>query len=125
MPGGRRDPTSYDEILRRTVPDPDLGFRPSLEEEQLSRHRFGESTEHRPRPLTAAERRTLDRVKSALEADPALDLTYVELWIDGRELILIGSVPGPSTSARIVDIACAVEGVERVDNELVIRRGAQ
>ena len=120
MPNGRRDPTSYDEILRRTVPDPDLGFRPTAEEERLSRHRFGESTEHRPRPLTPTERRTLDKVTAALDADPTLDLTHVELGIDGRELILIGSVPGPSTSARIADTACAIDGIDRVDNQLVI-----
>ena len=83
---------------------------------------MGEPTEHRPRPLTPSERRTLDRVSAALDADPTLDLQHVELWIDGRELILIGFVPGPSTSARIVDIACAVDGVDRVDNQLIIRQ---
>jgi hypothetical protein len=121
MSGGRRDLASYDDILRRTVPEPDLSFRPSRDEEKLSRHRFGVPTEHRVRPLSVLERRTLERVEVALDSDPTLDLSGVEIAIDGREIVLLGSVPGPSTSVRIEDIVGAIDGVDRIDNALVIR----
>lgn len=118
----RRTPTSYDEITRHTVPDPDLSFRPSHDEEQLSRHRFGAATEHRPHPLTPRERVLRDRVCVALDADPQLDLSDVTVDIDEREIVLLGTVPGPATAIRIEEIASAVPGVWRVDNQLVVRR---
>ena len=116
----KQEPASYEEIVRRTVPDPVLAFKPSLEEEQRSRHRFGAATEHRIHPLTEAERITLARVEEALGADPELDLDGVEVDIDGRELVLRGTVPGRATWVRIAEVAGVVEGVDRIDNQLVI-----
>ena len=120
---GRSDktPSSYDEILRRTVVNPDTSMRPSREEEMLSRHRFGEATEHRPRPLTQTELELLDRVRRTLMADPGLDLTNVEIMVDGRCVVLTGDVPGIATSVRIADVAAALPGVDGVDNQLVVR----
>jgi len=115
-----RTPASYDEILRSTVPEPDLSFRPTREEEALSLHRFGVSTEHRPRPLSADELHTLERVRDALIADGTLELHAVELAIEGSTLILLGTVPGPATSVRIEDIAGCVEGVDTIHNELIV-----
>jgi hypothetical protein len=120
---GRSDktPSSYDEILRRTVVNPDTSMRPSREEEMLSRHRFGEATEHRPRPLTKTELELLDRVRRTLMADPGLDLTNVEITVDGRCVVLTGDVPGIATSIRIADLVGALHGVDGVDNQLVVR----
>lgn len=120
---GRSDktPSSYDEILRRTVVNTDTSMRPSREEEMLSRHRFGEATEHRPRPLTNTELELLDRVRRTLMADPGLDLTNVEIMVDGRCVVLTGDVPGIATSIRIADLAGALHGVDGVDNQLVVR----
>jgi BON domain len=115
-----RDPSSYDDIVRRTVVDP-LGLRPSREEELLARHRAGVITEHLPHPLSEAEREALARADAALAADPALDLSDVKLAIDGRELIVTGTVPGPATLARIEDVALEVEGIDRIDNQLIVR----
>lgn len=123
MRGDRPEP-SYDRIVRRTVVDPDLGFRPTPEEEALARHRCGQPSEHHIHPLSKAERATLARVDAALNADPTLDLRDVQIGIDGRELILTGTVPGPGTAARIADVAGAVDGVDRIDNQLVIIHGA-
>lgn len=117
----RRTPTSYDEIERRTVATPDLSHRPTHEEEQASRHRFGPPTEHPPHPLSARERRVLDNVRHALAADPALDLDEVSVEIDDDEIVLSGCVPGPATAIRIEEIAGAVTGVHRVDNQLIVR----
>ena len=116
-----KTPSSYDEILRRTVVSPDTSMRPSREEEMLARHRFGEATEHRPRPLTKAELDLLDRVRRTLMADPGLDLTNVEIMVDGRCVVLTGDVPGIATSVRIADVAAALPGVDGVDNQLVVR----
>ncbi len=120
MRGDRPAEPSYDRIVRRTVVDPDGSLRPTPEEEALARHRCGQPSEHPIHPLSKAERATLARVDAALGDDPTLDLSDVQIGIDGRELILTGSVPGPGTAARIVDIAGAVEGIDRIDNQLVI-----
>jgi len=118
----RRPPQSYDEISRATVANPDLSYRPTHEEERLSRHRFGASTEHRPHTVTPAERALHETVMEALHADGAIDLTDVLVEIDDQEVVLCGTVPGPATAIRIEEIAGAVAGVRRVDNQLVSRR---
>jgi hypothetical protein len=117
----RKTASSYDEITRRTVPNPDSSMRPSREEELLARHRFGEPTEHRPRPLTSAERALLERVHRALIADPRIDLRDVDVVIDGRCVVLTGDVPGDATSIQIAHIVSSLEGVDSVDNQLVVR----
>jgi hypothetical protein len=117
----RRTPTSYDEIERRTVATPDLSYRPTHDEEQASRHRAGLPTEHPPHALSARERGVLDRVRHALAADPVLDLGDVVVEIDQDEIVLRGSVPGPATAIRIEEVAAAVSGVARIDNQLTVR----
>jgi len=117
----RKTASSYDEITRRTVPNPDSSMRPSREEEMLAKHRFGEATEHRPRPLTPSEQATLERVRRALIADPGLALRHVNVSMDGRCVVLTGDVPGEATSIRIQEIAASLEGVDTVDNQLVVR----
>jgi len=96
-------------------------MRPSREEELLARHRFGEPTEHRPRPLTEAERELLERVRRALIADPRIDLRHVDVHVDFRCVVLTGDVPGEATSIQIEHIVSSLEGVDSVDNQLVVR----
>ena len=103
------------------MPEPNSSFRPTIEEEHLSRHRAGKQADHVPHEATEAERTTLADVRVALEADPAIDLSNVRLAMDGRELVIKGNVPGPATSARIEDVAARVRGVDRIDNQLAIR----
>lgn len=117
----RHTPKSYDEIIRSTVMSPDLSYRPSHEEEQRSRHRFGEATEHRPHAVTATERALRDRVCHCLAADSAIDLSDVTVEVDRDEVVLLGTVPGPATAIRIEEIAAATPGVYRVDNQLIVR----
>ncbi len=96
-------------------------MRPSREEELLAKHRFGEPTEHRPRPLTPSERALLDRVRIALVADPGIDLRHVNVGVDFRTVVLTGDVPGDATSIRIEQIVGSLEGVDQIDNQLVVR----
>jgi osmotically-inducible protein OsmY len=117
----RRVAKSYDEIARNTVRNPDTSFRPSQEEEQLARHRFGQPTEHRLHALSARESELLERVERALVADVNLDLEGVSVDIDDEEVVLTGRVPGPATAIRVQEIAGAVLGVRSVDNQLVVR----
>jgi hypothetical protein len=117
----RKTPTSYDEIVRSTVRGPGLARPPSHDEEQGARHRFGESTEHRAHPLSATERELLERVRHALAADPALDLSDVCVDVDRHDVVLTGTVPGPATAIRVEEIAAAIQGVYGVDNQLTVR----
>jgi osmotically-inducible protein OsmY len=121
MSADRRNASSYDEIVRRTVPQPDSSFRSTIDEEHLSRHRAGKAADHVSHEATETERATLAKVVAKLEADHAIDLTNVRLSMDGRELVIKGNVPGPATSARIEDVAGHIDGVDRIDNQLAIR----
>ena len=85
----RRNASSYDEIVRRTVPA-QSGFRASIEEEHLSRHRAGKAADHVPHAQTDEERETLTRVVAMLENDPAIDLSE----FDSRWM-------GASSSSRV------------------------
>jgi osmotically-inducible protein OsmY len=117
VPGSR--PKSYDEIVRATVPEPDSGFRPTRDEEQLARHR--DPDDHSTHGHTQRELDTLARVEAALRADPNIDTSDVHLDIDREALVITGTVPGTSTSARIDDVVGAIDGVERIANQLIVR----
>lgn len=117
----RKTPTSYDEIVRGTVPGAGGTTYPSHDDEQGARHRFGEPTEHRPHPMSPYERDLCQRVRDALAADPALDLSEVTIDVDLHEVVLTGYVPGPATAIRIEEIAAAIPGVSSVDNQLTVR----
>jgi osmotically-inducible protein OsmY len=121
MSADRRNASSYDEIVRRTVPQPDASFRSTSDEEHLSRHRAGKAADHVAHAPTADEHATLAKVRATLAADPSIDLSNVSLMMDGRELVIKGNVPGPATSARIEDVAGHIDGVDRIDNQLAIR----
>lgn len=63
----------------------------------------------------------MDRVSTALDSDPTLDLTGVVLEVRGGCVMLYGTVPGPATAVRIEEIVGDVTGVGSVDNQLAIR----
>lgn len=112
---------SYEKIVRRTVPEPDLGVQPAKDEQDLARHRAGAAADHVAHSQTPAEQRTLAAALAALSSEPSIDMNHVRVGIDGRELVLKGDVPGPATRARIDAIANQVDGVDRVDNQLAVR----
>ena len=98
---------SYDEIVRRTVPDPDSSFRPTKEQEQQAREGF--------RMLDEDEHALHDRVMAALRG------TDVDIEIDRARVTLRGQVASGAELTSIEDRVRAVEGVGDIKNELVIR----
>lgn len=114
----RRDaaPTSYDDIARATVPNPDGSTRPSREQIRTSRAAGGAPAH----AMTAEERSTVERIRTALANEGHTDTQHVEIVVQGTIALLRGTVPGPSTSARIEDVAGQVDGVTEVWNELEI-----
>lgn len=94
---------SYEKIVQRTDLD-------------------GASAEPVAHPLTITERKTLLAALKALSGEPTIDMNNVRVGIAGRELLLKGHVPGLATRARIEAIAEQVEGIDRVDNQLAVRR---
>jgi hypothetical protein len=118
MPNERsRIPCSYDEIVRRTVVDPDSSFRPSQRQE-------AEADEpHRAERVNAQmsdrERDLYARLAGVLLADTSLGEIGFE--VEDGTVTLQGSVRDARAITHIEDLARGVEGVDRVVNRLVVR----
>jgi hypothetical protein len=104
-------PKSYDEIVRKTVPEPDSSFRPTPDQERVAYEGF--------RALDADEQALFDRVNSVL-ASSGHDLQHVAVEVERDSVILRGSVRDEAALARVLEIVRNVEGVDAVDDELVI-----
>lgn len=76
-------PPSYDDITRRTVPEPDSSFRPTKDQERAAFE--GE------RVLSSDERALYDKVSNALRSS-RLDISEVSIEIDGTKVTLRGRV---------------------------------
>lgn len=110
----RRAPQSYDEIIRRTVPDPDSSTRPTVRQEELAREGF--------RTMDADERALQARVVDALE-DLLAGCNAIcdfDVEIDRDTVILGGQVPDVEMLNRIERIVEDVDGVSHVVNRLVV-----
>jgi osmotically-inducible protein OsmY len=103
-------PTSYDDITRSTVPDPDGSIRPSRE--QVERAFDGTHTR------TQDDLRLLAAVQSAVHAHADGARVGVEVR-DGR-VELRGSVSQSPSISELEDRVRAVEGVQSVENKLVV-----
>jgi osmotically-inducible protein OsmY len=100
-------PSSYDDIVRRTVPNPDSSFRPSKLQEQQAREGF--------RMLDEDEHELHDRVRAALGG------AQIDVEIDRKRVILRGHVANGAMYSQLEDRVRAVEGVDEVENGLIIR----
>jgi hypothetical protein len=96
---------TYDEITRKTVPNPDSSFRPSPEQVQQAHDGF--------RALDADEQALTERARTAVGAI-ANGIT-VEVTRD--RITLRGKVKDAETLARISD---AVRDLGTIDDQLVI-----
>jgi len=104
-------PKTYDEIARRTVPEPDGGWRPTPEQVQRTREGM---IDHSPE-----ETELLGRVRDALTA-AHIDLSHVQLEIDHEQVIVRGEVKRMGEMVEIENVIAAVPGVETVVDLLVI-----
>lgn len=107
----KRPPPSYDDIVRRTVPDPDSSWRPSKGEEDQARQGF--------RASDPGEHALFERVRDALRAS-GLDVDRVGIEVDGERVILRGSVRDALALRKLPELARQVDGVADVVDHLVI-----
>jgi osmotically-inducible protein OsmY len=110
MPGRNREtPRTYDEIVRKTVPDPDSSQRPTARQEQLAYEGF--------RAMDDAESALHHRVIAELASigEPGIDVE-----IDRETATLRGRVRNAATIALVEETVRGVDGVERIVNRLVV-----
>jgi osmotically-inducible protein OsmY len=112
MPRPPRVAESYDEILRRTVVEPDSSFRPTQQQEKAAY----EGT----RIMDADEQRLFDRVSPAVSGVGDVDTSNVKLEIERDRVILRGSVREASAFDRLERAVHGVDGVGEVVNYLVV-----
>lgn len=97
--------TTYDEITRKTVPEPDSSFRPSPEQVKQAKEGF--------RALDADEQALEARVRSVVGSGVSVEVTR-----DG--VTLRGSVD-QATANGLADRVRAIDGVGSVDDQLVVK----
>jgi hypothetical protein len=98
-------PKSYDEITRKTVPEPDSSWRPSPEQVKQAHEGF--------RAMDAGEQQLHARVSAAVGAGIAVE-------VDGDRVTLRGQVADAEALRRIPELARGVDGVASVDDQLVV-----
>ena len=104
---------TYDDIVRKTVPNPDSSFRPSKDQERQAYEGF--------RAMDPEEQVLQGRVTQALAAS-GIDLSQVMVEVEGDDVILRGKVSDPQMLDRIPMIVHGVEGVKDVVDWLVVAR---
>lgn len=105
---------TYDEIVRRTVPQMNLGFRPSAQDERESLRG--------PRALAADERELEARVRAALRVALGADAEAITIDIVPHQVTLGGRVPTAEHARIAGDVTASLSGVEGLDNQLVVSR---
>ncbi len=106
-------PPTYDEITRRTVPEPDSSrkFRPTAEQVRQAREGF--------RALDPDEQQLTDRIRQVLAATGA-DGAHVDVEVDRAQVTLRGEVPDGAALARVSDAVRGIDGVDELVDQLVI-----
>jgi hypothetical protein len=98
-----RTPPTYDEIIARTVPDPDSSWRPSAQQRR-------EALERTPPPRDEALAAKVGEVLRELGAE------HVSYEVEGDRVILRGAVADPRTWNQIEQAIEQVDGVEELEN---------
>jgi len=104
-----KNSSSYDDIVRKTVVDPDSSTRPTKDQERQAREGF--------RALDGDERALQDRVQQALATTGAAGVT-VEITRD--RVTLRGRVHDPALLRTVEDAVAGVPGVETIHNQVVV-----
>ncbi len=107
-------PTSYDDITRATVPDPDSSFRPSAAQLAQAREGF--------RALDADEEALAARVHAALaDCGVAIDRVTVDV---ARAIVTLGGAVGTATDlAKLGAAVQDLDGAEIVDRVVISPAG--
>jgi tRNA U34 5-methylaminomethyl-2-thiouridine-forming methyltransferase MnmC len=98
-------PKSYDDITRKTVPEPDSSWRPTPEQVKQAHEGF--------RAMDPGEQELHARVAAAVGAS-------IDVEVDGDRVTLRGQVADAEALTRIPELARAVAGVAHVDDQLVV-----
>jgi osmotically-inducible protein OsmY len=99
-------PKTYDEITRKTVPNPDSSFRPSPEQVKQAYEGF--------RALDTDEQALQQRVQAAIAGRG--DVT---VEVERDRVILRGRVRDAADLRRLPELVRGLEGVGSVDDQLV------
>jgi hypothetical protein len=102
---------SYDDIVRRTVVDPDSSVRPSRDQERAAREGF--------RATSADEQGLGDRVQRAI-ASVGGDTSRVSCEVSDERVTLSGQVTESRLLRALEDAVAAVPGVETIHNQVVV-----
>jgi len=107
---------SYDEIVRRTVPEPDSSFRPTSE--QIAEAGEASRAQRLHAQMTEDERALYAQIAQTLQAYTHFGDVGFEL--DGSRLTLRGRVHHVGAIAQIEHAVATVAGIDHVDNRLVV-----
>jgi osmotically-inducible protein OsmY len=113
----RRIPRSYDEIVRRTVVDPDSSVRPTKIQEDEADERF--RIARMRAQMTDQERMLYARVAQALLGDHSFGEIGFE--VEHGRVTLHGTAGDARTIAYAEAVVREVESVEDVINHIVVR----
>src|SRR6478672_7345904 len=106
-----RAPRSHDEIVRRTVPNPDSSWRPTSEEERRSLEGWAA-----PR---VNEQVLHDDIHDVLIL-AGIDATMLRIDVDRSRVIMHGEVRDRAMADRIIGLVEKVPGVTSVIDQLTI-----
>lgn len=102
-------PRSYDEIVRRTVLDPDGAYRPSPE--QVRRAYRG--------ALTSYEESIFELVHDAL-LEAGIDVGALQIGVEHDWVVVRGAVRSPREAAHIAEVVEQVPGVRGVTDLIAV-----
>lgn len=106
-----RNPSSYDDIVRRTVVDPDSSIRPTRDQEKAAREGF--------RALDPDEQVLQDRVQQALGTLGA-EASGVTAEVSRELVTLRGQVGHVAVLRKLEDAIAYVTGVDTIHNQVVV-----
>lgn len=106
-----RNPSSYDDIVRRTVVDPDSSVRPTRDQEKAAREGF--------RALDPDEQVLQDRVQQVL-GTLGTEASGVTAEVSRELVTLRGQVGNAALLRKLEDAVAYVTGVETIHNQVVV-----
>ncbi len=109
-------PSSYDEIVRRTVPEPDSSFRPTTD--QVAQAGEESRSERQLAQMTDDERALHARIAQAIASVQRLGEISFEL--DGGSVTLSGRVHDAASIQQVESLVSAVGGIASINNRLVV-----